>query len=108
MKKYKVQLTPRARASIDKIVGDLRRFGSPTYATKVRREIIAAIKSLKTFPEAHQAFGELTDEEHEYRRALILDYKIVFTVKDEVLEVIVVQVYNQQRGQEWIDENVKP
>jgi hypothetical protein len=35
MKKYKVQLTPRARASIDKTVGDLRRFGSPTYATKV-------------------------------------------------------------------------
>ena len=106
MKQYKVQLTPRARASINKIVNDLRRFASPTYATKVRKEIISTIKSLSTFPEAHQGFDELTDDDREYRRALVLDYKVVFTVKDDVLEVVVVQVYQQNRGQEWIDENV--
>lgn len=106
MKQYKVQLTPRARASINKIVGDLRRFGSLGYATKVRREIVATIKSLETLPEIHQEFDELTDENYEYRRALVLDYKVVFTVKDDILEVIVVQVYHQSRGQKWIDKNV--
>ena len=108
MTKYTVQLTPRARASINKIVSDLRRFATPSFAAKVRREIVSTIKGLETFPEAHGIFDELTDEQHEYRRALTLDYKVVFTVKNDVLEVIVVQVYHQRRGQEWIEENVKP
>jgi|GEM_PF-2725858 len=106
MKQYTVQLTPRARASINKIVNDLYDLASPSYAAKVQKEIVATIKSLETFPGAHESFDELTDKEHEYRRALTLNYKIVFTIKDEILEVVVVQVYHQRRGQKWIDENV--
>lgn len=106
MKQYKVQLTPRARASINEIVSDLREAVSSAYATKVRKEILATIKSLKTFPEAHQSFDELSDGNHEYRRALTLRYKIVFTINEDILEVVVVRVYDQRRGQDWIDENV--
>jgi plasmid stabilization system protein ParE len=106
MKQYKVQLTPRARTSINEIISNLRESVSASYATKVRKEILVTIKNLKTFPEAHQAFDELSDGSHEYRRALTLNYKIVFTVNEDILEVVVVQVYNQRRSQKWIDDNV--
>jgi plasmid stabilization system protein ParE len=109
MRQYKVQLTPRARTSINQIVAELRRRGvSPAYLTKVRREIIATIRSLGTLPKMHQQMDELSDGQTEYRRALVLNYKVVFTIQDDVLEVIVVQVYDQRRGQQWIEENVKP
>ncbi len=108
MKKDKGQQTARAGDNINKVDGDLRRFASPGCASKVRREIIATIKGLNTFPGLHQGYDELTDKKYEYRRALTLDYKIVFTINEDVLEVVVVQIYHQNRGPEWIDENVKP
>lgn len=108
MRQYKVQLTPRARKSITDIVSNLRQHASPTYATKVRRAILETIKGLKTFPESHQEFDELSSPQEVYRRALTIDYKIVYTIQEDVLEVIVVQVYHQSRGQEWIDDNVEP
>lgn len=106
MKKYTVRLTPRAIESINKIIDDLYEHASVNYATRVEQAIIDAIDGLQTMPNIHQKATELKRGESKYRRALVLDYKIVYTVNEDVLEVVVVQAYNQSRGQEWIDENV--
>jgi len=108
MKKYKIQITPRASASIRKIVNDLKRFSSSSYAAKVRLEIVNTVNKLKTFPESHQEFEEIITDGVVYRRALTKDYKIVFTVKEDVLKVVVIQIFHQHRGPEWIEDNVKP
>jgi plasmid stabilization system protein ParE len=106
MKKYTVRLTPRAIESINQIVDDLYENASVDYAAKVEQAIVDAIDGLQTMPNIHQKAIELKRGQSKYRRALVLDYKIVYTVNDDVLEVVVVQAYSQSRGQEWIDENV--
>ncbi|NJC27141.1 type II toxin-antitoxin system RelE/ParE family toxin [Neolewinella antarctica] len=106
MKKYQVKLTPRASNSINEIVRDLHRTVNPGFATKIRKEIITAIKGLATFPEAYQQSDALSTKNTTYRRALTSSHKVVFIVKENTLEVIVVQVYHQSRGREWIDDNV--
>ena len=106
MKKYTVRLTPRAVESINQIIDDLYDSASANYAAKVEQAIIDTIDGLQTMPNIHQKALELKRGKSKYRRALVLDYKIVYTVNDDVLEVVVVQAYNQSRGQEWIDENV--
>ena len=107
MKKYKAQLTPRARASITRIISRLETEASGPVARKVRRGLMEAIRKLRTLPESHQVFEEISDEQTVYHRMLQWDYKIVFTVDQDLQEVVVVQVYHSARGPQWIDSQFK-
>lgn len=107
MKTYKIQLTPRAQASITRIVSQLEVEASKSVANKVYRGLMDTIRRLKTLPESHQVFEEISDEQIVFRRVLKWDYKIVFTVNNELLEVIVVQVYHGARGSQWVNSQFK-
>lgn len=103
MKKYKVQLTPRARTSIMRLVRQLEVRASKDVAMNVRRGVMDTIGRLKTLPESHEVFKEISTEKVIYRRALKWKYKIVFTVNNEILEVVIVQVYHGSRGSKWVE-----
>lgn len=66
------------------------------------------IRKLKTFPESREVFEEISDEKIVFRRVLKWDYKIVFTVKKGVLEVVVVQVHHGAQGLQRIIRQLKP
>ena len=102
MKNYKVQLTPRARRSITRIVSYLEKERSKATAQHVRRGIMDKIKSLKTFPESHEVFEEISTEQQVYHKTLQWKYKIVFNVDNDILQVVVVQVYHGARGDLWV------
>ncbi|PTM09126.1 MAG: hypothetical protein DA408_19095 [Bacteroidetes bacterium] len=103
MKKYKVQLTPRARRSITHIISYLQEEQSKSAAQHVRRGIMDKIKSLNNLPASHEIFEEISAEQQVYHKTLQWKYKIVFTVDDDVLQVVVVQVYHGHRGDRWIN-----
>ncbi len=107
MKRYKVQLTPGARTSITRIVSQLEVEASKQVAQKIRRGIMDAIRRLKTLPESHQVFEEISDDQIVYRRVLKWDYKIVFTINNDLLEVVVVKVYHGARGSQWVNSQFK-
>ena len=107
MNKYKIQLTPRARASIIRIVNQLGEEVSKDTAQHVQKGIMEAIQKLETFPEAHKVFEEISTQKVVYRRVLKWQYKIVFTVDNDKLEVIVVQVYHGRRGSKWVQDQFK-
>lgn len=108
MKRYRILLTPRAKASISRIISRLEAEESKSVSQKVRRGIMDTIRKLKTFPESHEVFEEISDEKIVFRRVLKWDYKIVFTVKKDVLEVVVVQVYHGAQGLQRIIRQLKP
>lgn len=108
MKKYKVQLTSRARTSITRIISYLEEEQSVEVAQHVRRGIMDKIKSLENLPKSHEVFEEISSEQQIYHRTLQWRYKIVFSVDDDVLQVVVVQVYHGARGSKWVNDQLKP
>ncbi len=66
MKKYKVKLTPRAGPAFTRIISRLETEASGPVARKVRRGLMEAIRKLRTFPESHQVFEEISDEQSVY------------------------------------------
>lgn len=107
MRNYKVQLTPRARTSITRIISYLEEEVSKTAAQKIQRGIMDTIRKLKILPESHEVFEDVSDEQTLYRSVSQWKYKIVFTVNNDILEVVVVQVYHGARGSKWIQDKVK-
>ncbi len=67
MKKYTVQLTPRAIESINQIIDDLYENASISYAAKVEQAIIDTIDGLQTMPNIHQKAVELQRGKAKYR-----------------------------------------
>lgn len=98
VKKYKVILTPRAQSSLRRITNYLRETASNAVAQKVRKGILETVKSLKTFPYSHEVIEEMSTEQVIYRKVLKWSYKIVFTIQEEELEVIVFQIYHGAQG----------
>ena len=66
-----------------------------------------AIKQLTILPASHAIFKEISDEKVVFYCILKWKYKIVFTINNDLLEVVVVQVYHGARGQEWITKQFK-
>ncbi len=107
MKKYSIALTPRARTSIIQIVQYLEKEASKSISQKVQKGIMDTIRGLATLPESHSVFEEISDNKVIYRRILKWNYKIVFTVNNDLLEVVVVQVYHGSRSLQWLKKKLK-
>ncbi len=108
VKKYKVRITPKARQDLSQIVQYLKRSASNEVATNVKRGIMGAINRLETYPEASQAFKEISTEKVVFRRILKWEYKIVYTVDKDELVVLVVKIYHGRKSQEDIIGELKP
>ena len=108
VKKYKVVMTPLAQKGLRDITAYLRRKESASVATKVRKGIMESVKSLETMPNAHALVPGLEDSKSVYRRILKWSYRIVFTVEEDQLMVLVVDVvHGAQDPQTLIDRIAK-
>ena len=104
VKTYRVVLLPQARASLRQITDYLRRTTSASVATKVRKSIMEAVRKLSAMPNSHQKIEEISTEQIVYRRALQWSYRIIFTVHEEELRVLVVDIdYGADDPQKLID-----
>lgn len=92
MKKYKIVLLPQAQMGINDIVDYLREEASENVAKKVKKEILATIRKLEIFPASHSKVLELSDERTIYRRILVYSYRIIFTIQEDVLKVLIVDI----------------
>ena len=107
MKTYKVVLTPRAQASLRRITNYLQETASKEVATKVRKGILEAVKSLKALPNSHQAIDTTGITQTVYRRIIQWDYKIIFTVREEKVEVVVFEIYHSAQDPERLKNILK-
>lgn len=92
VKTYHVVLLPQARAGLKQITDYLRRTASDSVATKVRKSIMESVKKLSKMPNSHEKIEEISSEQIVYRRALQWSYRIIFTVHEEELRVLVVDI----------------
>lgn len=106
VKKYKVIITPEARDSLRKQMDRVRRRINDQVAKRIRAEIISVIESLETFPESKERVEEINFGHIEYRKALDhkYGYKIIYTIDDDRVEVLVVEIiYGAEDPQTLID-----
>ncbi len=97
-------MLPQARASLRQITNYLHRTTSDSTATKVRRNILAAIKKLAVMPNSHQVLEDISSDQIVYRRTLQWSYRIILTVHEEELRVLVVDIdHGAEDPQKLID-----
>jgi plasmid stabilization system protein ParE len=92
VKKYKVKVLPQAQKGLKDQVAYVRRRSSDKQARKVRSAILETVKSLALLPESHEKMHELSDDQVIYRRLFKWDYRIVFTVEEDIITVFVVDI----------------
>lgn len=97
MVKYKVTVSDEAKASLQKIYYWLRENESLTTARKVRDGILDTIDSLAAMPQRHGIAREIDNDQIVYRRVLKWSYKIVFTIDEDEIEVLVVDIVHSKQ-----------
>jgi plasmid stabilization system protein ParE len=99
---YKVVISDEAKANLQRIFAYLRDEESMVVAEKVRDGIIETIEELSTLPHRHGIVNEISDEKVVYRRALKWSYKIIFTVDDDEVLVLVVDIIHAKRNPQYL------
>jgi len=99
---YKVVITPDAQQAIQEITDYLLENYSLETAIKVTDQIADMIDSLKTFPESHDKADNLSKKGVIYKRLMAGSYRIVYTVKKDKIEVVVVDVHYGSRSQKHL------
>jgi plasmid stabilization system protein ParE len=103
---YQVIITPRAEASLEEILEYLIENVSIETAERVRKKILEAIYKLAKMPTANPVAGGIKSEKGLiYRRTLALSYRIVFTIAEEQLQVLVVEIHHVKRDPQVINES---
>lgn len=98
-------ITPRAEASLEKIVGYLIDNASVETAERVRQTLLAAIYGLARMPSANPvAKGIKSKRNIVYRRVLSMSYRIIYTIEEDELQVLVVEIHHTKRDPKAISE----
>ncbi len=98
MVKYKVTVSDEAKASLQKIYIWLKENESLSTAKKVRDGILDAIDGLTDMPQRHGIAREIENDQIIYRRILKWSYKIVFTIDEGEIEVLVVDIVHSKEN----------
>jgi len=101
---YKVVITPRAEASLEKILDYLAEEVSLQTALKVRDKLEEAIRSLAKMPQRNTILTDISDEQIVYRRVQRWNYRVIYTVEENELLVLVVEVDHAKRDPEKLKE----
>lgn len=96
---YKVVITPRAEASLEKIIDYLVEKVSFETAEYVKEKLIGAIYALQDMPTRNAPAREIVSKANlTYRRALSMSYRIVYRIEENQLLVLVVEIYHSKQG----------
>ena len=95
---YQVVISRLAEDSLKTIVEYLTQTASDTVAEKVRAGIIEEIRKLAKMPEKNALLRGVENLAITYRRALKWSYRIIYTIEEEDLIVIVVEIDHSSRN----------
>jgi len=101
---YQVVITPRAEASLDQILDYLADEVSLQTAIKVRDELEKAIRSLSKMPQRNTILPDISDEQIVYRLIQRWNYRVIYTIEENELLVLVVEVDYAKRDPEKLKE----
>jgi plasmid stabilization system protein ParE len=103
-RRYQVVVTQQAEQSLEFILNQLRETASEEVAEKVRAGIISEIRGLAEMPQRHGLLRGVDDLLINYRRILKWSYRIIFTIEDDDLLVLVVEIDHSKRNPERLKE----
>lgn len=95
---YKVSVSDEAKASLRNIYGWLKENESLQTAQKVRDGILDAIDELAKMPQRHGIAKEIENDQIIYRRVLKWSYKVIFTIDEDEIEVLVVDIVHAKQN----------
>lgn len=99
MDQFKVVFVPRSRDDLASIVAFVSQRATPDIAERLGMQLIEKALTLQTFPERGRVVPELGD--HAVREILFKTYRIVYRVRQNVIEVI--RFWHAARGTPEID-----
>ena len=102
--RYQVVVTQQAEQSLEFILNQLRETASEEVAEKVRAGIVSEIRGLAEMPQRHGLLKGVDDLLITYRRILKWSYRIIFTIEDDDLLVLVVEIDHSKRNPERLKE----
>jgi plasmid stabilization system protein ParE len=102
MKKERVILSLKAKASLRDIVNHLKKHSSPETAKHVRRGIIEKCKSLKAFS-GYAKERYLDDLPEEYHSVCKWDYLIIYKIADKEIRILnIIHTYRHPKKRQNI------
>lgn len=104
---YKIIVTGTARTGMKEILDYLVKHASLEIANKVRKELNETIRSLKTMPSRNGIEHDISNEQTTYRRILKWSYKIVYTIEEDAIRVVVVDISHAKQDPEILIEKFK-
>ena len=106
-KTYKVILTPYAQNRLQEITEYLLENVSYEVANKVLNGILDSIDTLEKLPDAHAVEHEISTKKQVYRKIFKWEYKIIYTVKETQIEVVVVEIMHSKQNSKSLKERFK-
>ena len=103
-KTYKVILTPYAQNRLQEITEYLLENVSYEVANKVLNGILDSIDTLEKLPDAHAVEHEISTKKQVYRKIFKWEYKIIYTVKETQIEVVVVEIMHSKQNSKSLKE----
>ncbi|MBX2873053.1 MAG: type II toxin-antitoxin system RelE/ParE family toxin [Saprospiraceae bacterium] len=95
---YQVVVTARADQSLESIVDYLNQTASEEIAEKVRIGIVTEIRKLAAMPQKNPLLRGVDNLLITYRRVLKWSYRIIYTIEEEDLMVLVVEIDHSNRN----------
>lgn len=93
-KQFKIVFTNDCKQEMDNIYNYI---SNNLYAPKAAKELMnkgeTTVQSLKDMPEAYMAIKKYSELEMEYRRIVINNYVIIYTISEEKNSIYIVHMY---------------
>lgn len=101
-------ITPRAEASLERIIDYLIDNVSFETAERVRKKLLEAIYALGEMLTANPIAKGITSKKNiTYRRVLAMSYRIIYTIEEDKLQVLVVEIHHTKRDPKVINESLE-
>lgn len=97
---YQVVITQSAQQDLQQIIEYLLEEAGEEVAEKVRDAIEAEITGLTHYPHSKGLLKGTTSSQAIYRRVLIWSYRVIFTIEESKLLVLVVRIDHSKRNPE--------
>lgn len=104
---YQVVITDEAKESLKKITEYLRDNVSIETARKVKDGIDNTIVSLNNMPHRHSLLKGLYTEKIKLRRVLKWSYRIIYTIEEDKLMVIIIDIDHEKQNPERLKRLLK-
>ena len=100
---YQVVVTSAAKQNLKDIIEYLEKYVSYEAAERVRDGIEEEILKLAEYPESKGLLHGATNKKTVYRRALKWSYRIIFTIEEDELKVLVVRIDHSKSDPEKLE-----